>query len=408
MRFDPEKTKHSGTWQTGSTRPPRSHGGLLTCILLVSILLVSLIRTAGLVQLLGLQNFGTSPEQSHKLADLAGIGSGYMSTQTAPAGPLNSNVFLELEASPPASDHFPGSDTLPLEDICKQNMESVVSITCLAQNGSSTGTGVVLSELGYIITNAHVVEGAQALEVLLTDGRTFSAAIVGTDPLTDLAVIYVEAEDLFPAVFGDSSVLQVGDAVVAMGDPLGSTLQDTMTDGIVSAIDPNVTTGSGTTALIQTNAALNPVNSGGPLLNSYGQVIGIHTTKINGITGGEGLAFAIPSTTVKEIAQELIQRGYISGRPALGIQAVPVDPFYQIYCRYPAGLYITEVQAGSDAAQKNLQAGDILLSVNEQRITTTEDLSQFLSSRQCGDTLSARVYRGGEQITLELIVEEKR
>ena len=176
------------------------------------------------------------------------------------------------------------------------------------------------------------------------------------------------------ATFGDDRSLRVGDAVVAIGDPLGIRLRGTMTDGIISAISRDLEVDGRVMTLLQTNAALNSGNSGGPLINCYGQVIGINTLKIGVFTdnaGAEGLGFAIPSTTVKEIADQLIAQGYVSGRPAIGITGEPVSSFYQFYYNLPAGLYITNVEYGSDARKKGIEQGDILMSIDGNRITGT-------------------------------------
>ena len=192
----------------------------------------------------------------------------------------------------------------------------MVSIACQGSRSSSSGTGVVLSSDGYIVTNAHVVENSNAISVQLTDDRSFAARLVGCDDISDLAVLRIDCSDLTPAQFGDSSTLRVGDTVVAIGDPLGAAFRGTYTNGIVSAINRDVDMNGRTMTLIQTNAALNSGNSGGPLINCYGQVIGINTMKIGAFTdtaGVEGLGFAIPSTQVKEIVDQIVAQGYVSG-----------------------------------------------------------------------------------------------
>ena len=218
-------------------------------------------------------------------------------------------------------------------------------------------------------------------------------------------------DKLTAAEFGDAKTLRVGDAVVAIGDPLGMELRGSMTDGIISAINRDVTTGGRTLTLIQTNAALNSGNSGGPLINCYGQVIGINTMKMGVFTsqsGTEGLGFAIPSSTVKEIADQLISQGYVSGRPGIGITGEEVSGFYQFYYQLPAGLYITHLEQGSDAAAKGITEGDILISLDDRRITTQEALREALLSYEVGDTVRIVIFRSGRQYAADITLHEAK
>ena len=303
------------------------------------------------------------------------------------------------------------SSSLSLQEIYAQNINSVVSISCTGYGGGSTGTGVIFTQDGYIVTNAHVVDDAGSIDVQLTDNRVLSAALIGSDEISDLAVLQVEANDLVPAQFGDSAQLQVGDTVAAIGDPLGVKFRGTYTDGIVSAINRDVDMDGRTMTLIQTNAALNSGNSGGPLINCYGQVIGINTMKIGAFTdsaGVEGIGFAIPSATVKDIVDQLITQGYVSGRPTLGIEGEALSSFYQHYYRLPAGLYITHVDPNSDAHQKGIQDGDMLLNVDNHRITTMDELKSVLFDREVGETVEVIIYRSGERYRVPLTLSEHK
>ena len=300
---------------------------------------------------------------------------------------------------------------LSLQEIYLKNIGSVVSISCTGYGSSSTGTGVVLSEDGYIVTNAHVVDGAGSVDVLLTDDRVFTASIIGSDEISDLAVLRVEATDLIPARFGDSTQLRIGDTVAAIGDPLGVKYRGTYTDGIVSAINRDVDMDGRTMTLIQTNAALNSGNSGGPLINCYGQVIGINTMKISAFTdsaGVEGIGFAIPSVTVKDIVDQLITQGYVSGRPTLGLEGETLSSFYQHYYRLPSGLYITGVEPGSDAEAKGIEHGDMLLSIDGNRILSMDQLKAVLFDREVGDTVEAVIFRSGQQYRVTLTLGEQK
>ena len=316
---------------------------------------------------------------------------------------------MQLRPSPEGVENVAQEGGLSLQAIYEKCIPSTVSILCALPRGTSTGSGVVLSADGYVITNYHVVEGATHISVLLTDGRELPARMVGGDKLSDLAVLTVDAQDLIPAEFGNSDSLRVGDTVVAIGDPLGVELRGTMTNGIVSAINRNLTTDGRTLTLIQTNAALNSGNSGGPLINCYGQVIGINTMKIGDYVnsaGVEGLGFAIPSTTVKQIVDQLTSQGYVSGRPELGIQGVDVPEFYQFYYRMPAGVYVNAVTEGSDAAAKGVQVKDIILAIDDQRIDSTEDIETILYNYKPGDTVEVIIYRSGRQYQVELVLGE--
>ena len=397
-----EHNEHS--YENGSTRPPKSHSGLIAVVLCICIVLLGVASAVGFLSRLS----GTPYTESGNVlfSEIGSTGtSPSQASSSAPAVPNPDNQMeIALNSVPAQVDNVPQTGGMGLQDIYDKNIPSVVSITCTLSGGTSSGTGVVLSETGYLVTNAHVVDGAREIEVLLTDERTFSATLVGSDSLSDLAVLYVDAEDLIPAEFGDSAQVRVGDAVVAIGDPLGVEFRGTMTDGIVSAINRNVQTGGRTMTLIQTNAALNSGNSGGPLINCFGQVIGINTLKIGTFTddaGVEGLGFAIPSAVVKQIVDQLIAQGYVSGRPTLGLEGQWVSSFHQQFRGVPAGLYITGAPADS-----GIRAKDILLSIDGTRVATQEALDAVLYSHQTGDRVTLVLYRDGRQFTVELTLQE--
>ncbi len=400
------------SYRTGSTNPPKKHSGL------IAVLLAAVILLGGISSALSLMNIrlfhqlaSQSDNDSAPVRFSAEQDSSEDSENTVQQTPaVNApNLTLDLQQPPESVANVPQAGGLSLQEIYSKAIPSVVSISCTSDVGNSSGTGVVLSSDGYIVTNSHVIEDAQACTVLLTDGRSFSAAVVGADAVSDLAVLYISATDLTPAVFGNSGALQVGDAVVAIGDPLGVELRGTMTDGIVSAINRDLTTGGRTMTLIQTNAALNAGNSGGPLLNCYGQVVGINTMKIGDYmssAGVEGLGFAIPSSTVKEVVDQLIAQGYVSGRPSLGLTGVALSTRDMFIAKLPMGIYITEVAPESDAANKGISPGDILLSFDNVRITDLDTLKSQLYTHKPGDSVSVVIYRGGVQYTLTLTVEE--
>ena len=402
-------------WQTGSTEPPKNRGGIF------ALMLILIIFLCGIITVLGVLNIKLFRELNVQKKNELSISFSVTATEPTEAAAVSENVpvaamaeepvSLDLQESRKSLDNIPMEGAMSLQDIYVSNIPSVTSITSVSQSGSSTGTGVILSRDGYIVTNAHVVAGGQAISVQLTDDREFPAQIIGSDEITDLAVLYIETEDLSPAQFGDSESLRVGDTVVAIGDPLGVEFRGTYTDGIVSAINRNVSIDGRTMTLIQTNAALNSGNSGGPLINCYGQVIGINTMKIGTFTnrsGVEGIGFAIPSTTVKDVVEQLIRQGYVSGRPDIGLEGDALSTFYQYYYRMPAGLYITEVDHGSDAQRKGIEQGDIILSIDDTRITSMDELKTYLYNCDVGQNVEVVVYRQGQQYKLNLTLHEDK
>ena len=401
---------------TGPTEPPKERHGPMAMMLILVIFLFGIITVLGVLNVKLFQELKLKRQETE-------LSIAFTTEVTAPpetyapeaAAAISEEApdysSMQLQQSPKGRENIPVEGGLSLQEIYLQNIPSVVSISCTGYGSSSTGTGVILTKDGYIVTNAHVVEGAGAIEVLLTDDRIFSANLVGSDEISDLAVLQVQAQDLTPAQFGDSSQLQIGDTVAAIGDPLGVKYRGTYTDGIVSAINRDVDMDGRTMTLIQTNAALNSGNSGGPLINCYGQVIGINTMKIGAFTdsaGVEGIGFAIPSVTVKDIVDQLISQGYVSGRPTLGIEGEALSSFYQHYYRLPAGLYITYVDPDSDAKLKGIEDGDMLLSVDNQRITSMEELKAVLYDREVGQTVEAIIYRSGERYRVMLTLGENK
>ena len=401
---------------TGPTDPPKNRGALVALMLILIIFLCGIVTMLSLMNIRLFQELKTDKQEHQELAiSFTTEPTEEMTEQTVPTHAPSSmaasapNATMDLQSAPKGIDNIPQGGGISLQDIYTRNIPSVVSITCQSSRSASSGTGVILSADGYIVTNAHVVENSNAVTVQLTDDRTFSARLVGCDDISDLAVLRIDCTDLTPAQFGDSSTLRVGDTVVAIGDPLGAAFRGTYTNGIVSAINRDVDMNGRTMTLIQTNAALNSGNSGGPLINCYGQVIGINTMKIGAFTdtaGVEGLGFAIPSTQVKEIVDQIIAQGYVSGRPTLGITGEALSTFYQHYYRMPAGLYITEVDPGSDAASKGIQEGDMLLYLDDTRIVSADDLKTAIYEYEVGEVVEVIIYSRGQQYRMELTLGE--
>lgn len=268
-----------------------------------------------------------------------------------------------------------------------------------------SGSGIIFREDGYIVTNYHVIENATSVTVTLNDGTEYDARIVGSDSSSDLAVLKVEASGLPTAEFGDSDELQIGELVVAIGNPLG--YENTVTDGIVSGLNRQLTNYTDTMTLIQTNAAINSGNSGGALVNSKGEVVGINSAKLVA-SNAEGMGFALSINEVKPILEELISKGHVS-RPYLG---VTINSNYQVdedtaeKYEIPMGIQIADVVKGGPADKAGLRAGDIIYKVDDTLIQSFEDLSDIIDNSQVGDQLRVLANRNGEKITANVTLTE--
>ena len=285
------------------------------------------------------------------------------------------------------------------------------TVLVVAEQGesASVGTGVIMTADGYVITNAHVISGGETCWVVLANGMDYTAQLVGYDTDEDLAVLKLEdAQDLPTAEFGDSDLAVVGDRVYAIGNPLGIELRGTLTDGILSAINRDVELEGRTLNVLQTTAALNNGNSGGPLINRYGQVIGINTLKMSG-TGApdeatvEGLGFALPISSASFVINDIIANGKFHGTPTLGIMVATYDT-------EDGGTIVVavEVNAGSSAEEAGMEPGDIILAVNGQEISTTADLMAIRRQHAIGDTLTLTVLRDGETLDIPVVLRSNK
>ncbi len=266
----------------------------------------------------------------------------------------------------------------------------------------AAGSGVIISADGYIITNNHVVEDGSDYKVVTSDGTEYTASLVATDSKSDIAVLKVDATDLTPATIGDSDKIQVGDKAVVIGNPLG-TLGGTVTDGIISATNRQITINNESMNLIQTNAAINSGNSGGGLFDSQGRLIGIVNAKDSGTTSSgttiEGLGFAIPINEAMDVAQQLMENGKVTDRASLGVY---VQELQQDSGRYKAGVYITSLVNGGGAEAAGLKVYDRIVKVDDTDITSYTDLSAVLSSHKIGDKVSVTVERDGNEKTYDV------
>lgn len=273
-------------------------------------------------------------------------------------------------------------------------------------NSTSTGSGVIISTDGYVLTNNHVIEGAQQLQVIFADGTQQDASLVGSDQYSDLAVLKVNGTIPAVATLGNSDALNPGETVIAIGSPLGD-FKNTVTAGVVSATGRSIDTGEGYTidGLIQTDAAINQGNSGGPLVNLAGEVIAINTLIIRSSNSGtvtEGLGFAIPINTARVVSEQLIQKGYVS-RPYLGINWQPITPRVAAIYRLPVqyGVYITDVTSNSPADKASLRAGDIITGIDSTTLDDTHAYINTLFQYIAGDTVTLTVMRNGREIQVQ-------
>ncbi|MDN5276146.1 MAG: serine protease Do [Clostridiales bacterium] len=302
---------------------------------------------------------------------------------------------------------------LTIPEIASIALKSVVEITTeTVQTGSrmrqyisqGAGSGVIITQDGYIVTNHHVIEGASRITVTTSEGRNYTATLVGTDKKTDLAVIKIDAEGLQPAVFGNSDELVVGELAVVVGNPLGE-LGGTVTEGIISALNRDIIIDGEKMNLLQTSAAINPGNSGGGLFNSRGQLIGIVNAKSSGL-GIEGLGFAIPINTVKEVVQQIMTYGYVRGRVDLGVTLIDVTDIRTalMYRLQNMGVYVLEV-TDEDSL---FQPGDRIVSIDGVEVESSDQVEEIIQQHKVGDVLDVVIQRGRRLLQVRLVLKEAK
>jgi serine protease Do len=278
------------------------------------------------------------------------------------------------------------------------------------------GSGIIVANDGYIVTNYHVVEAADPknkraspaeLTVFLSDEKEAKAKFIGGDVSKDIAVIKIEEKNLTPAELGDSSALEVGELAVAVGNPLGMEFAGSVTVGYISALNRTMEINNETFSLIQTDAAINPGNSGGALVNAYGQVIGINTVKIS-VSGVEGLGFAIPINDVKDVIKDLIEVGYVRGKPFIGISGRSITKEMSEWYQMPEGIYVLSVTKGSSADNVGIKRGDIIIELNGKKVVTHAELEQEKNKFKAGDKVVIKFIRGDQEITKDMVLSEDR
>ncbi len=332
--------------------------------------------------------------------DSASVGSDAVSVDIETAD-YTGDYHMTLDPAPTAA--------IPLTDLYQKCIPSVVSVegTTKGKQGIYFGTGIIISSDGLIVTNTHIIEDCSKVTVTTQDGTKYDATLIGADGISDISVLKIDADGLVPASFADSSQLKVGSDCVAIGNPVSSKLTGTMTNGIISAIDRDITSNGHSMTLIQTNAAINEGNSGGPLLDLSGRVIGITNMKaMSSKTTVEGIGFAIPSSTVFEVVTQLLENGHVTGRPTIGIIVSPVGEELSDHYDIPQGLYISAVNKGSDAEKQGLKAGDILTAVNGTPITTNDEVTAIKNTMQAGDSIHLTIWRDGTTLEFDVTLTE--
>ena len=343
-----------------------------------------------------------------------GFGGGYFANKvnTSTSGSLNITKTSNSGTTTTASSTSTANST---SEIVKKTADSVVEISTesvvtgsfaqqYVQQGA--GSGVIISQDGYILTNNHVINGANSVKVRLRDGTEYDATIIGSDSDNDIALLKVSATGLSPATFGDSNSLAVGDYVVAIGNPLGE-LGGTVTDGIISALARKVTIEDTQMTLLQTNAQVNPGNSGGGLFNANGELVGIVNAK-QSATEVEGIAFAIPINNVLDILSDLKEYGYVTGKVDLGIDFTDItsDETAFYYGVNQTGCYVLSVDSGSNAEKAGVKRGDLVTKVNDTDVSSSSDITAALEKAEVGDTVTFTVSRRGTSKTISFVLEE--
>ncbi len=327
---------------------------------------------------------------------------------------VNTSTVLESDRTTTnvQTSQVSAGEEMTVSEIYNAYSGSVVSIQVSSESGSGAGTGFVITDDGYIVTCHHVIDGATDIAVTFSDSTSYPATLVGSDADNDIAVLKIDATGLKPVVLGDSSLLQVGDTVTTIGNALG-TLANTTTTGVVSALDRAIEMSDGSVInVLQTDCTVNSGNSGGPLFNAYGEVIGIVNAKYSSsgyssTASIEGIGFAIPYADVADKITDLMQYGYITGKPSLGITVSTVSALDAQRYNMVVGAYVNSVTDGSCAQTAGLQQGDIITGVDGQEITTYEELVNAKNERSAGDQMTLDVWRNGETLTITVTLDEE-
>ncbi len=419
------KSNKKGAWKTSSI--------VLTAIS-ISLAAILIIGSAGMMFVFfryvmperqAASITATESVQDKDTGDKSASDTSGTTGQTAAAQTTTAATQGTDKAAETSSDkHFSVSDAATLPDSGTKSALSVTEIansvgpatvsvnveiaySAYGQTGTAqaSGSGFIVSSDGYIVTNNHVIEGATTVKVNIPgDTEPVDAKVVGTDTSTDIAVLKVDRTNLPYVTLGDSSALQVGELAVAIGNPFGD-LAGTVTAGVISALDREVTISGQTYNLLQTDASINSGNSGGPLVNSYGEVIGVTNAKVS---EGEGLGFAIPINDIKSVIEDLVNNGYVTGRPTIGIGVITVDQTTADQYGWPVGAYVKEITKGGAAEKAGVKTGDIITAVDGTAVTSSAEISTIKNTHKVGDSIELEIYRNGDTIKLSIVLEEAK
>ncbi|MBQ9719342.1 MAG: trypsin-like peptidase domain-containing protein [Oscillospiraceae bacterium] len=343
------------------------------------------------------------------------VGAGATGYMTASAKHANTTAIeiSDRETTQVETVAVTGAKKLSYTELYQANINSVVSInTTITTNvfnqtvqNASAGSGFIITKDGYIVTNYHVIDSASTVKVTLYNGETYEAKIIGGDADYDIAVLKIDADNLQAVTFGDSSKLQVGEDIAAIGNPLGQ-LTFSMSEGIVSSADRAINVDGTPFNMIQVTAAINPGNSGGPLFNSYGEVVGIVSAKYSSYASNsvEGLGFAIPINDVIAMVEDIMENGRVTNRPYFGMTAGTVNPNYAMQngLAVSAGVLVNSVEKGGAAEKAGLQAGDVIVKVGDKSISSMTDLNAVKKNYKAGDTAKVVVNRSGKEVELSI------
>ena len=386
-------------------KAPRKKGGKVFGRIVAAVLVVAMIAGSGVATMYLMGRELKKRDESHQ-AQLAALEKRLEEAEKKSGTVINAVTM-------PAGQTSVSGDLLTPAQVYAANLNSVVLINNVVSNGlytsGGTGSGFILTESGYVVTNHHVIEGGGKLSVVTADGTEYPAQLIGSDNANDVALLKIEAEGLQAVVLGDSDVLTVGDQVAAIGNPLGE-LTSTLTVGYVSAKERDVNTSGFAINMLQTDAAINSGNSGGPLFNMYGHVVGITTAKYSGSSSSgatiEGIGFAIPINDVRGMLEDLVEHGYVVS-PYLGVSVSDMDSESAAYYGLPMGAYVNSVEEGFCAQKAGVLAKDIIIKVGDYEVDSVNSLSRALRNYKAGDTIVLVVSRSGAEKKLTVTLDEK-
>ena len=408
-KHDPETSEYvpewdDGTYQTGAIHPPKPSSGLVALLLVVVIFLGGICSALGLLNIRLLQQLMEAQQQTTPVSvdtqvEVLPTNNPLEDLQLQePTLPENATVQLQTVQSPYYSEKSAG--VMTAQQVYEANAQCLVDVLCLTYfSETENGIGLVLSSNGFILTNSHVVESAKRIYVTTADGATYRATLVGCDTFSDLAVLYISAQNLTPARFSSNTTLQVTEPTYAIE------ADRTVLESTVFSAGRTFSSRNNSVNLIQTCSG----SETGPVFNGYGHVIGFqvgHIARYFSASSTKGTGLVIPSASLNRIVQTLVEDGCVSGRPYLGIQVEEISKVYQQYWKLPMGLLLTQVEQDSNAAACGLREGDILIALDGQPVTSSRDMYAALYDLEVGDTVVAVISRDDHQFTVKLTVEE--